>query len=55
MGIVGWFDTREGDELAATIVAELVKRVPPEFIEAWTYERATLVTPAFTGREHSDF
>lgn len=108
MGIFEWFDTREGDELAAEIVTELVKRVPPstlpvkdknaairlrnthdaifaraakyarmhrlnvykkarfanqfrwalkdagyppEFIEAWTYELATLVTLASSGRE----
>jgi hypothetical protein len=110
MVIFKWFDTREGDELAAAIVAELVKRVPPstlpakdkkaairlrnthdavfaragkfartrrlnvykkarfanqfrwalkdacyplEFIEARTYELATLVTPASTSREKS--
>jgi hypothetical protein len=108
MGIFEWFDTKEGDELARAIVAELVVRVPPatlpakdrkaatrlrnthdavfaragkfarthrlnvykkarfanqvrwalkdasyppEFIEAWTYELATLVTLASAGRE----
>jgi hypothetical protein len=110
MGIFGWFETREGDELAGAIVAELIKRVPPdtlpakdkkaairlrnthdaifaragkfarthrlnvykkarfanqfrwalkdagyppEFIEAWTYELATLVTLSSTGPEKS--
>jgi hypothetical protein len=110
MGIFEWFDTRESDELAGAIVAELIKRVPPdtlpakdkkaairlrnthdaifaragkyarthklnvykkarfanqfrwalkdaryppEFIEAWTYELATLVTLASGNREKS--
>lgn len=34
MGIFGWFDTREGDDLARAIVAELVKRVPPSTLPA---------------------
>jgi hypothetical protein len=29
MGVLDWFSTREVDELAAAIAAELVKRVPP--------------------------
>lgn len=34
MAIFGWFDTKEGDELASVIVAELVKRVPPTTLPA---------------------
>ena len=34
MGIFGWFDTREGDELVQAIVNELVKRVPPATLPA---------------------
>lgn len=34
MAIFDWFDTREGDELARAIVAELVKRVPPTTLPA---------------------
>lgn len=34
MAILQWFDTAEGDELAQAIVAELVKRAPPDTLPA---------------------
>ena len=35
-----WFRTREVDELAAAIAAELVKRVPPAALDAHTRKAA---------------
>jgi len=40
MGILEWFTTREVDELAAAIAAELVKRVPPAALESRTRKAA---------------
>ena len=40
MGILEWFGTREVDELAAAIAAELVKRVPPAALESRTRKAA---------------
>jgi hypothetical protein len=40
MGIFDWFSTREVDELAAAIAAELVKRVPPAALESRTRKAA---------------
>jgi len=40
MGIIDWFRTREVDELAAAIAAELVKRVPPAALESHTRKAA---------------
>ena len=40
MGIRDWFDTREVDELAAAIAAELVKRVPPAKLDSHTKKAA---------------
>jgi hypothetical protein len=40
MGIANWFATREVDELAAAIAAELVKRVPPGALESRTRKAA---------------
>lgn len=40
MGILGWFNTQEVDELAAAIAAELVKRVPPTALESRTRKAA---------------
>ena len=40
MGILDWFRTREVDELAAAIAAELVKRVPPGALESRTRKAA---------------
>lgn len=40
MGILQWFDTAEVDELARTIAAELVKRVPPSSLESHTKKAA---------------
>ena len=34
MGIREWFETREVDDLAAAIAAELVKRVPPAALDS---------------------
>jgi hypothetical protein len=34
MALFEWFDTREGDNLAREIVAELIKRVPPDTLPA---------------------
>ena len=34
VSIFKWFDTREIDELAQAIVAELVERVPPSTLDA---------------------
>jgi len=34
MPLFDWFDTREGDGLAGEIVAELIKRVPPDTLPA---------------------
>lgn len=34
MGIFRWFDTREIDEFAQSIAAELVKRVPPSALDS---------------------
>jgi hypothetical protein len=33
MGLFQWFDTKEVDQLAETIAAELVKRVPPQKLD----------------------
>ena len=41
MGILKWFDTGEGDELARVIVAELVVRVPPATLPAKDKKAAT--------------
>lgn len=41
MAIFDWFDTREGDELARAIVAELIKRVPPATLPAKDKKAAT--------------
>jgi hypothetical protein len=41
MGIFEWFDTKEGDELARAIVAELVVRVPPATLPAKDRKAAT--------------
>jgi hypothetical protein len=40
MGFLDWFRTREVDELAAAIAAELVKRVPPGALETRTRKAA---------------
>ena len=40
MGIADWFATREVDELAAAIAAELAKRVPPGALESRTRKAA---------------
>ena len=40
MVILDWFRTREVDELAAAIAAELVKRVPPAALESRTRKAA---------------
>jgi hypothetical protein len=40
MGIFDWFSTREVDELAAAIAADLVKRVPPAALESHTRKAA---------------
>ena len=40
MGFLDWFRTREVDELAAAIAAELVKRVPPGALEFRTRKAA---------------
>lgn len=40
MGLLQWFDTREVDELARSIAAELVKRAPPSSLEAHTKKAA---------------
>ncbi len=40
MGFLDWFRTREVDELAAAIAAELVKRVPPSALESRTRKAA---------------
>jgi hypothetical protein len=40
MGILQWLDTREVDELARSIAAELVKRVPPSALDAHTKQAA---------------
>jgi hypothetical protein len=40
MGILEWFGTREVDELAAAIAAELVKRVSPATLESRTRKSA---------------
>jgi hypothetical protein len=40
MLILEWFGTREVDELAAAIAAELVKRVPPAALETGTRKAA---------------
>lgn len=40
MGILGWFDTTEIDELARSIAAELVKRVPPATLDSHTKKAA---------------
>lgn len=41
MALFEWFDTREGDELAREIVAELIKRVPPSTLPATDKKTAT--------------
>jgi len=40
MGILDWFTTREVDELAAAIAAELAKRVPPAALDSRTRKAA---------------
>jgi hypothetical protein len=40
MGILQWFDTAEVDELARSIAAELVKRVPPASLDSHTKNAA---------------
>jgi hypothetical protein len=40
MGIRDWFSTKEIDELAAAIAAELVKRVPPTALDSRTKKAA---------------
>lgn len=40
MGFLDWFRTREVDELAAAIAAELVKRVPPGALDSRTRKAA---------------
>lgn len=40
MGIFQWFDTREIDDFARSIAAELVKRVPPATLDAHTRKAA---------------
>lgn len=40
MGIREWFETREVDDLAAAIAAELVKRVPPAALDSNTKKAA---------------
>jgi hypothetical protein len=40
MGIFRWFDTREIDEFAQLIAAELVKRVPPATLDSHTKKAA---------------
>lgn len=40
MGILQWFDTAEIDELARSIAAELVKRVPPASLDSRTKKTA---------------
>lgn len=40
MGIIQWFDTAEIDELARSIAAELVKRVPPSALDSHTKKAA---------------
>src|SRR3970040_2431970 len=40
MEILEWFGTREVDELAVAIAAELVKRVPPAALESRTRKAA---------------
>jgi len=41
MTIFKWFDAKEVDELAASIAAELVKRVPPSTLPAHDKKAAT--------------
>jgi hypothetical protein len=40
MGILQWFDTAEVDELARSIAADLVKRVPPSTLDSHTKKAA---------------
>lgn len=40
MGLREWFATKEVDELAAAIAAELVKRVPPARLDSHTRKAA---------------
>jgi len=40
MGIFRWFDTREIDEFAQLIAAELFKRVPPATLDSHTKKAA---------------
>jgi hypothetical protein len=40
MGIREWFGTKEVDELAAAIAAELVKRVPPAALDSQSKKAA---------------
>jgi hypothetical protein len=40
MSIFGWFDTREIDELAQAIAAELAKRIPPSKLDSHTKQAA---------------
>lgn len=41
MAIFQWFDTEEVDELARSIAAELVKRVPPPTLNSYDRKAAT--------------
>jgi len=40
MGFLDWFRTREVDEIAAAIAAELINRVPPGALESHTRKAA---------------
>ena len=40
MAIFQWFDTAEVDELARSVVAELIKRVPPASLDSPTKKAA---------------
>ena len=40
MGIRKWFDTKDMDEFASSIAAELIKRVPPSSLESGTKKTA---------------
>lgn len=62
MAIFGWFSTKEIDEFARAIVADLVKRVPPEKLEArdgktakklWNTHRAVFSRTQQFARAHN--
>jgi hypothetical protein len=40
VGIFRWFDTAEVDELARSVAAELIKRVPPTSLDSHTKKSA---------------